>query len=193
MINYEIKKIIELFDKKKSIVIPKTEDFSNLKNGTLNEKSEINEKTKKEKQKENNNKEIKENFSTFDINYKQTEFTRPKHLIVYSEKNRLEPKDNDFEASISELSFLNFESHFISKELFEKIISALENDVDKGEMIPAEHAKEIILNFIPDKKDYVDKIYKVIFFFFSYFSFFFNNFFFFFFPLNFFLNLKFLF
>ena len=159
VINYEIKKIIELFDKKKSIVIPKTEDFSVVKNG--NEKNETNEKTKKE----NNNKEIKENFSTFDLNYKQKEFTRPKHLIVYSEKNRLEPKDNDFEASTSELSFLNFESHFISKELFEKIISALENDVNKGEMTPAEHAKEIILNLIPEKRDYVDKIYKVTIFF----------------------------
>mgnify|MGYP000918692520 CR=1 FL=1 len=158
VINYEIKKIIELFDKKKTIVIPKTEDFSK-KNG--NEKSAAK----------------KENFSTLDLEYKQTEFVRPKNLIVYSEKNRLEPKENDFEASASELSFLNFESHFISKELFEKIISALENDVNKGEMIPAEHAKEIILNLIPDKKEYVDKIYKVIF----------SNFFF---PINLNLNLK---
>lgn len=107
-----------------------------------------------------------------DLEYKQTEFNRPKHLIVYSEKNRLEPKDKDFEASVSELSFLNFEKHFISKEMFEKIISALENDVNKGEMIPAEHAKEIIGNLIPDKKEYVDKIYKVFFLFFFLFPFF---------------------
>lgn len=153
VINFEIKKIIELFDKKKSIVIPKAEDFSK-KNG--NEKANVK----------------KENFSTLDLEYKQTEFVRPKHLIVYSEKNRLEPKEKDFEASASELSFLNFESHFISKELFEKIISALENDVNKGEMIPAEHAKEIILNLIPEKKEYVEKIYKVFFIFFILFVFF---------------------
>ena len=150
VVDYEIKKVIELFDKKKSIVIPKAEDFSK-KNG--NEKS--------------NGK--KENFSTLELEYKQTEFIMPKHFIVYSEKNRLEPKEIDFEASAPEISFLNFESHFISKEKFEKIISALENDVNKGEMIPAEHAKEIIISLIPDKKEYVDKIYKVNFFFFLFF------------------------
>ncbi len=38
----------------------------------------------------------------------------------------------------------------------------MENDINKGEMIPAERAKELIINIIPDKKDHVDKIYKVI-------------------------------
>jgi len=45
-------------------------------------------------------------------------------------------------------------------EELEKIISALENDINKGEMIPPERIKEIILSIIPDKKQFVDKIYK---------------------------------
>jgi hypothetical protein len=101
------------------------------------------------------------NFSTLNLSYKQTEFIRPNHLIVYSEKNRLEPKEKDYEASISDLNFLTFEKFFISIEQLEKIISALENDINKGEMIPPERAKEIIANIIPDKKDHVDKVYKV--------------------------------
>lgn len=142
VVEYEIKKIIELFDKKKTIVIPRAEDISKNSNASGNIESG--------------------NFSTLNLSYKQTEFIRPNHLIVYSEKNRLEPKEKDYEASISDLNFLNFEKYFITVEQLEKIISALENDINKGEMIPAERAREIIANIIPDKKDHIEKIFKVI-------------------------------
>ena len=141
VVEYEIKKIIELFDKKKTIVIPRAEDFSKKPAPTQSSESG--------------------NYSTLNLSYKQTEFFRPKHFIVYSEKNRLEPKEKDYEASISDINFLSFEKFFISIEQLERIISALENDINKGEMIPPERAKEIIANIIPDKKDHVDKVYKV--------------------------------
>jgi len=141
VVEFEIRKVIELFDKKKTIVIPRAEDFSIKSAPALITESA--------------------NYSTLNLSYKQTEFVRPKHFIVYSEKNRLEPKEKDYEASISDINFLNFEKFFISIDQLEKIISALENDINKGEMIPPERAKEIIANIIPDKKDHIDKVYKV--------------------------------
>ena len=140
----EVKKIIELFDKKKTIVIPKVE----MQNSLVAEKPAA--------QPSGEGK-----FSTHQVAYKQSEFVRPKHYLVYSEKNRLEPKGKDYEASVIDLNFLKFEKDFISSEELEKIISALENDINKGEMIPNERVKEIILNIIPEKKQHVDKIIKV--------------------------------
>jgi hypothetical protein len=140
IIESEIKRIFELFDKKKTIIIPKAEKF---------EKATQPSSTGEGK------------FTTHTITYKQTEFIRPKHYIVYSEKNRLEPKGKDYEATVVDLNFLSSEKFFISTEELEKIISALENDVNKGETIPLERAKEIVVNLIPDKKQHVDKICKV--------------------------------
>jgi hypothetical protein len=141
IIEGEIKKIFELFDKKKTIVIPKVEE---------SEKLAAAQSTSEGK------------FTTHSVSYKQSEFKRPNNYIVYSEKNRLEPKGKDYEASVIDLNFLKFENNFISSEELEKIISALENDINKGEMIPNERVKEIILSIIPpDKKQHVDKIIRV--------------------------------
>jgi hypothetical protein len=129
ILEQEMKKIIDCFDKKKTIVIP-------------GEKGEG-------------------NFTTHNLQYKQTEYIRPKNYIVYSEKNRLEPKGKDYEISMSDLNFLKFEHFFISELELEKIISALENDINKGEMIPNDRVKEIISSIIPDKKQHVDKILRV--------------------------------
>jgi hypothetical protein len=136
----EIKRIFELFDKKKTIIIPRAEKFE--------------KKTQPASSGEGK-------FSTHTIAYKQSEFIKPKHYIVYTEKNRLEPKGKDYEATVVDLNFLTSEKFFISTEELEKIISALENDVSKGETIPLERAKEIVVNIIPDKKQHVDKICKV--------------------------------
>jgi hypothetical protein len=151
IIEFEKKRIVELFDKKKTILIPKVEKF---------EKSAISAQSQPTT--ENQQKQTGEgNFSTLNLSYKPTEFVRPKHYIVYSEKNRLEPKGKDYEATLYDLNFLKFENNFISVEELEKIISALENDINKGEMIPQERIREIILSVIPEKNQYVDKIYKV--------------------------------
>ena len=134
----EIKKIIELFDKKKTIIIPKVE---------AQDKGQAQAGEGK--------------FSTHAVAYKQHEYDRPKYNIVYSERNRLEPKCKDYEVTVVDRNFLNFEKKFISEEELEKIISALENDINKGEMIPNERVKEIILSIIPDKRQHVDKIIRV--------------------------------
>jgi hypothetical protein len=133
----EIKKIIELFDKKKTIIIPKIEETPVLCSTGEGK------------------------FSTLTVSYKQTEYIRPKHYLVYSEKNRLEPKVKDYEASQVDLNFLKFENFFISCDELEKIISALENDINKGEMIPSERVKEIVIGIIPEKKQFVDKVIRV--------------------------------
>jgi hypothetical protein len=139
----EIKKICELFDKKKTIIIPKAEKFEN-KPATAQPGA---------------NGEGK--FTTHQVTYQLSEYVRPKHYIVYSERSRLEPKHKDYEATVYDLNFLKYENYFITVEELEKIISAVENDINKGEMMPSERIKEIILSIVPDKKQHVDKIYKV--------------------------------
>jgi hypothetical protein len=139
IIEAEVKKIIELFDRKKTIVIPNP-------NASASEKPAPSGEGK---------------FTTQAVAYKQTEYVRPRHYIVYSEKNRLEPKAKDYEATVVDLNFLKYEKDCISVDELEKIISALENDINKGEMIPNERIREIILSIIPDKKQHVDKVVKV--------------------------------
>jgi hypothetical protein len=138
----EIKRVMDLFDKKKTIVIPKVEK--------LNEGGNAASATGEG------------NFS-IDLNYKQRLYERPKHYIVYSQKNVLEPQGKDYEASIHDMNFLKYENTITLDEL-EKIISELENDINKGEMIPQERIREIILRTIPDRKVFVDKISKVSYF-----------------------------
>jgi hypothetical protein len=135
----EIKRIMDLFDKKKTIVIPKVEKLDKNPNAapTTGEG----------------------NFS-IDLNYKQKLYDRPKHYIIHSQKNILEPQGKDYEATIHDMNFLKYENMITLEEL-EKIISELENDINKGEMIPQERIREIILRLIPEKKGFVDKIAKV--------------------------------
>lgn len=136
IVETEVKKICELFDKKKTIVIPKVEASGSSNTG-------------------------EGKFTTHSLEYKQSEFHRPRHYIVYSEKNRLEPQGKDYEATCTDLNFLKYENNFISVDKFEEIISALENDINKGEMIPNERVREIIYGLIPEKKQHIDKLTKV--------------------------------
>jgi tRNA/tmRNA/rRNA uracil-C5-methylase (TrmA/RlmC/RlmD family) len=136
----EIKRIIELFDKKKTIVIPKVEKIDKKENSSIP------------------NGEGK--FSIIQ-NYSQIKFERPKHYIVHSQKNILEPNQKDYEATIHDMNFLKYENSITLDEL-EKIITELENDINKGEMIPQDRIKEIIIRIIPEKKNHIDKIIKVI-------------------------------
>jgi hypothetical protein len=132
----EINRIVDLFDKKKTIVIPKSENVQAVHNHI-----------------------IKNNY-TIETSYKQSEYVRPKHLIVYSCKNSLETKRDEYEATTHDRNFLKYEKNLTLEEI-EKVISELENDVNKGEMIPYERIKEIIFKILPDKKSQGDKIAKV--------------------------------
>lgn len=137
VVEQETKRIIGLLDKKKTIIIPGTEKFQKTSAPKSN------------------------GFSTNAVTHVQRKFQRSNHYIVYSEKNRLRPRERGYEATMHDLNFLKFEKFFISIEELEKIITELENDVNQGEMIPAERAKNIIKSIVPDRKDHVDKIYKV--------------------------------
>ena len=146
----ELKKILELYDRKKSIIIPKTEKIDK----PLNEK---NDKTPAQKAPSAANK--------FDsgLEYKQNEFIRPEHYIIYSERSRIENHKRDYEASRHDANFLNYENNFMTLEELEIVISTLENDIGHGELIPRERISQLILSIYPDKADYVKKLTDVIF------------------------------
>jgi hypothetical protein len=139
IVEQEIKKIIDLFEKKKVIVIPKSEKI-------------ISEKVQPT---------INENNYTSISNYSQTNFDRPKHYLLYSERNRLETSIKDYEASVYDINFLKHFNFFSVDEL-EKIIITLENDVNTGEMIPFERAQYLLRPLFPNKEQYFEKVYQVI-------------------------------
>ena len=147
----ELKKILELYDRKKSIIIPKTEKI---------DKPPTDKNDKNSTQKNTSNPANK-----FDsgLEYKQREFIRPDHYIIYSEKSRKENHKKDHEATRHDVNFLTFESNFMTLEELEIVISTLENDIGHGELIPRERVKELILTLYPDKADHVNKLTEVIF------------------------------
>jgi hypothetical protein len=128
----EIKRIVELFDGKNTIIIPKTII---------------------------SNSPIETNF-TVDDNYKQRLYERPKHYIIHSHKNSQDLRKINYEATIHDRIFLKYENNLTLEEV-EKVISDLENDVNKGEMIPYDRIKDIIIRSLPDKKSQADKLAKV--------------------------------
>jgi hypothetical protein len=139
IIEQEIKKIIDLFDKKKIIIIPKSEKI-----GIEKDKPAINQN----------------NYST-NSNYAQTEYTRPNHYLIYSEKNRFETVLKEYEATVYDIKFLQHFNFFTVDEL-EKIIMTLENDVNTGEMIPFERVQYLLRPMFPSKEQYFEKVYQVI-------------------------------
>ena len=143
----ELKKILELYDRKKSIIIPKTEKIY----------KPLNEKNEKSKTAPSANK--------FDsgLEYKQNVFIRPEHYLIYSERSRIENHKRDYEASRHDANFLNYENNFMTLEELEIVISTLENDIGHGELIPRERISQLILSIYPDKADYVKKLTDVIF------------------------------
>ena len=138
IIEQEIRKIIDLFDKKKVIIIPKSEKL-----GSEKVHSAINEN----------------NYSSI-TNYAQTKFEQPKHYLLYSEKYRLDHCPKDYEASVYDINFLKHFNYFTVDEL-EKIIITLENDVNTGEMIPLERAQYLLRPMFGNKEQYFEKVYQV--------------------------------
>jgi len=133
----EIKKIIDLFEKKKVIVIPKSEKLASEKvTPAINEN----------------------NYST-NTNYTQTSFERPKHYLIYSEKSRFDAPFKEYEASVYDVNFLKHFNFFTTDEL-EKIIITLENDVSSGEMIPFERAQYLLRQMFSNKEQYFEKVYQ---------------------------------
>ena len=77
-----------------------------------------------------------------------TEFKRPNHYIMYSQKTRDEQKI-EYEASIHDINFMTVEKLKIEIKDYEKLIIDIENDIGKGELIPEERIQKIIKDHFP--------------------------------------------
>ena len=128
----DIKKVLNAFDNKKKIQIPKS-----LNNISINNNNSKNNNLDKNERKKNNQQ------STY-INFELSEFKRPDSYIIYSSKEREQLNIKDYEAKSADFLFLEYHGDFMKIEELEKIISVLENNIGKSEKIPDEMAKKII-------------------------------------------------
>ena len=160
-IENELNKILQLYDKKKIIIIPNSEKIENNNNN-----NNINDKEKNKQISNKNGSDKKEENLKLknDIEYNRKEFKRPNHYIIYSEKNRLENSKRDYEGTNIDMNFIvNLVDCSIKFEDLEKIISILENDIGNGEIIPQERVKELIRENFPNYENYIDKICQYFF------------------------------
>ena len=128
----DIKKVLHAFDTKKKIQIPKS-----LNNISINNNNSKNNNFDKNERKKNNPQSTHQSFEL-------SEFKRPDSYIIYSSKEREQLNIKDYEAKSPDFLFLEYHGDFMKIEELEKIISALENSIGKGEKIPDEMAKKII-------------------------------------------------
>ncbi len=149
-IENELNKILELYDKKKIIIIPNVEKIDIKRNNNDSKLKKQNSKNSEKKELNNKN----------NIEYSQKEYQRPNHYIIYSERERQENLKRDYEATINDVNFINFEKGFMKLEELEKVISTLENDIGNGEQIPIERVKNLIINLYPKYENHVEKICK---------------------------------
>ena len=142
-IESDLKKVLNAFDNKKKIQIPKSLliQNNNLNNNDKNEKK-------------NNNKK------NTGLNFTLSEYKRPDNYIIYSSKERNQIKAKDYEAKYPDYLFLEYNGDFMKIEILEKIISALENSIGRGEKIPDEMAKKIIEENFSKYKSKSDMIIK---------------------------------
>ena len=172
-IEQDLKK--ELYDSNKQIIIPnyveiKNNNNINLKNiinpNNLPENKKINKKNQQSPNHINtnlinsNNENINNNSNLNNSNYSIlkndhqlnlkpiTEFKRPNHYIMYSQKTRDEQKI-EYEASIHDINFMTVEKLKIEIKDYEKLIIDIENDIGKGELIPEERIQQIIKDHFP--------------------------------------------
>ena len=132
-LEFEIKNIQELYEKKKSILIPKT--ITKSEGPGISESKE----------------------------YKPTEFTRPETYIIYGETKRIDCRCRfkDYEIFKIDENYLSKSDITLKSHEYEQIIISLEKDVDKGEMIPFERAKHVINSSFPFISEFhCDLIYK---------------------------------
>ena len=172
-IEQDLKK--ELYDSNKQIIIKnyieiKNNNNINLKNiintNNLPENKKINKKNQQSPNHINtnlinsNNENINNNSNLNNSNYSIlkndhqlnfkpiTEFKRPNHYIMYSQKTRDEQKI-EYEASIHDINFMTVEKLKIEIKDYEKLIIDIENDIGKGELIPEERIQQIIKDHFP--------------------------------------------
>lgn len=134
VIKEEIKQINDLYDKKKSILIPKT-------NVKPQQPTEIQ-----------------------NAHANSTLFKRPLNYIVYGDRKRKDDSEfiRDYEIDHNEVNHLKISNLPITSDDYEKIIIALEDDIGKGEMIPKERGFNIMKELYPKLNDsHLENIFKV--------------------------------
>lgn len=157
-IEKDLTKVLEYFDKKKKIQIPKAK-IINEKNEKNNNNLYINNNII---YKDENSSNINHNSNEYKLNYILNEYKRPNNYIIYSssqrKKNNLIKKE--YEAKEADFIFLKIRNNFMKIEDLENIIIDLENNVtfNKDQKIDEEKAKNIIETKYATYKNYANSI-----------------------------------
>ena len=162
-IEKELYKVLDYYDKRKKIEIPKTK--------IINEKNDKNEKNENKNNYNINNNIIyinenndntNQNNSPYVLNYKLSEYKRPDNYIIYSSsnKNKIESTKKIYEAKEADKIFLNIHQNFTKIDELENIIIDLENKCtnEKDDKINEENAKKILETKYTNYKSYIDSI-----------------------------------
>ena len=159
-IEKELYKVLDYYDKRKKIEIPKTK--------IINEKNDKNENKNNYNINNNiiyineNNDNTNQNNNPYILNYKLSEYKRPDNYIIYSSsnKNKIESTKKIYEAKEADKIFLNIHQNFTKIEELENIIIDLENKStnEKDDKINEENAKKILETKYTNYKNYIDSI-----------------------------------
>ena len=159
-IENDLYKVLDYYDKRKKIEIPKTK--------IINEKNDKNENFKNYLinnniiYKNENHLNSNQNNNEYKLNYKLNEYKRPNNYIIYStsERNRINFIKKDYEVKEADLIYLKIKENFMKPEELENIVIELENNVtyNKEDKIDEEKARKIIETKYPKYTHYADSI-----------------------------------
>ena len=163
IIEKELYKVLEHYDKRKKIQIPKAKIICQK-----NDKKHKNENIISYNINNNiiytneNNDNSSQNNSAYILNYKLKEYKRPDNYIIYSssDKNEINSKKKLYEAKEADIIFLNIRNNFMRIEELENIIIDLEanSTSEKYEKINEENARKIIQTKYSKYIHYIDSI-----------------------------------
>ena len=156
-IEKDLKKVLEYYDKKKKIEIPKTK-IINEKNDKINNYFINNNIIYKDE----NSNNINHNNNEYKLNYTLSEYKRPNQYIFYSssQRQKINSIKKEYEAKEADFIFLKIRENFMTIGELENIIIDLENNViyNKDDKIDEEKAKNIIETKYSKYKNYADSI-----------------------------------
>ena len=162
-IEKELYKVLEYYEKRKKIEIPKGKIINekNDKNENLNTYC-INNNIIYSNEISSNSQNLKHLNNTYILNYKLNEYKRPNNYIIYSssQRNKNEKNVKEYEAKEADFIFLNFRDNFMSISELEDIMMDLENNTTnpKDEKIDEEKAKNIMETKYSKYKNYAECI-----------------------------------
>ena len=162
-IEKELYKVLEYYEKRKKIEIPKGKIINekNDKNENLNTYC-INNNIIYSNEISSNSQNLKHLNNTYILNYKLNEYKRPNNYIIYSssQRNKNEKNVKEYEAKEADFIFLNFRDNFMNISELEDIMMDLENNATnpKDEKIDEEKAKNIMETKYSKYKNYAESI-----------------------------------